>query len=111
MRRSLGFLFCALFFSSTGQAIADYYDGLRAFDQKKYETAINEWKASANKGDGRSAFRLGELHQKGIGIKKDRAEAYFWYRAAAIMGNQEAAKAAASIRAKLILSKLIFLKK
>jgi localization factor PodJL len=50
--------------------------------------------AAAERGLGDSQFNLAILHERGIGTKKDMAEAVFWYRLAALQGDEDAARRA-----------------
>ena len=76
-----------------GRAIADYSDGLRAYDSGDYLAAGEEWYAAGIQGDSASLFRLGQLHERGLGRPQDFVEAHRWYNIAASLGHVEARKA------------------
>jgi len=44
-----------------------------------------------------SQYNLAILYERGLGVKKDQAEALFWYLAAARQGDEEAAKKAKAL--------------
>jgi hypothetical protein len=56
------------------------------------ESLENIMKA-ANQGNAEAQYRLGVLYAKGMGVKKDRREAYKWYRKAASQGHARAQEA------------------
>jgi TPR repeat protein len=69
---------------------ADVAAGMRAFRNKDYTTAFNEWKAAAEEGQPEAEFDLGVLYAQGRGVKRDLTLAEQWYRKAAEQGNAEA---------------------
>jgi TPR repeat protein len=69
---------------------ADVAAGMRAFQNKDYTTAFNEWKAAADAGQPQAQFDLGVLYAQGLGVKRDLSAAEQWYRKAAEQGNAEA---------------------
>jgi TPR repeat protein len=71
-------------------AHADVAAGMRAFQEKDYTTAFNEWKAAAEAGQAEAQFDLGVLYAQGRGVKRDLTQAEQWYRKAATQGNAEA---------------------
>jgi uncharacterized protein len=71
-------------------ARADVAAGMRAFKNKDYTTAYNEWKAAAAQGQAEAEFDLGVLYAQGRGVRRDLTEAEQWYRKAADQGNAEA---------------------
>ena len=69
---------------------ADVAAGMRAFRNKDYNTAFNEWKTAAEQGNAEAQFDLGVLYAQGRGVKRDLTVAEQWYRKAAAQGNAEA---------------------
>ena len=64
-----------------------FADGVRAFDRGEYAKAIAIWTRLAEAGQAASAFNLGVLHEKGLGVPADLAQAAAWYRRAARAGD------------------------
>jgi hypothetical protein len=54
--------------------------------RESLESTVN----AAKQGDAEAQYRLGVLYDKGIGVKKDKAEAVRWYRRAAGRGHAKA---------------------
>jgi localization factor PodJL len=52
--------------------------------------AFSLFSAAAERGLRDSQFNLAILHERGMGTKKDKAEAVFWYRLAALQGDADA---------------------
>jgi uncharacterized protein len=50
---------------------ADYKKGLVAAQKGDFETALQEWRPLAEKGDIRSQFNLGLMYETGRGVLKD----------------------------------------
>jgi hypothetical protein len=61
----------------------------RQVTQKSRESLENTINA-AKQGDAEAQYRLGVLYDKGVGVKKDKAEAVRWYRRAASRGHAKA---------------------
>jgi len=68
-------------------ALADYWDGLTAYDDGNYEKAFREWRPAAEAGDAWAQNDLGWLYEHGEGVAQDYAEAAKWYRLAAEQGD------------------------
>ncbi len=71
-----------------------YYMGMV---QKRTDSIIQNGKKAAKyfeqaakQNDPRAQFEIGEMYQKGIGVKADPYMAYAWYKAAAEQGNKDA---------------------
>ena len=71
-------------------ARADLVDGLSAYDQGDYETALAEWMPLAENGDAQAQSLLGLLYRGAPGIQGDAAESVRWYRLAAEQGHAHA---------------------
>ena len=69
---------------------ANFWNGYLAYLTDDYETAVSEWKASAEQGDPESQFRLGTMYLSGEGVIQDYKEAAKWYTKAAEQGNAKA---------------------
>jgi TPR repeat protein len=61
----------------------DFFDGLRAYDARQVEAAIDEWTNAARAGDLRSQKQLGDLYREGRRVPQNFATAYYWYVLAA----------------------------
>jgi len=72
---------------------ADFYDGLRAFDAKRYSTALKLWRDAADQGDAKSQFRLGQLYQRGLGAPQNFVKAHLYYNLAGAQGDANARQA------------------
>lgn len=61
-----------------------------AWDRADAGTALKVWLESATAGDAQAQLRVGEIHEKGIGVAPDPAAAAAWYRRSAEQGNAAA---------------------
>lgn len=61
----------------------DFFDGLRAYDARDIDVAIEEWTNAARAGDLRSQKQLGDLYNEGRRAPQNFATAYYWYALAA----------------------------
>ncbi len=105
MRRT-PFLVATLFlmFSVTvadAPARADYYEGLRAYDAKDFAKAASEWLKSAKKSDKRSMYEAGRLYERGLGLRRNYIEAYFWYKKAHKAGSADGGLSAQLLKQKM----------
>ncbi len=71
-------------------AQANYWEGYTAFKRGDYQTAHREFNRLAELGHAASQFNLGYLHQHGLAVPRNPAEAVRWYRASAEQGRVEA---------------------
>ena len=71
-------------------ARADLVDGLSAYDQGDYETALAEWMPLAETGDATAQSLLGLLYRGVPGIPGDAVESARWYQLAAEQGHAHA---------------------
>jgi TPR repeat protein len=62
---------------------ADFFDGLRAYDARNIDAAVDEWTNAARAGDLRSQKQLGDLYVEGRRVPQNFATAYYWYALAA----------------------------
>ncbi|HIG44330.1 MAG: SPOR domain-containing protein [bacterium] len=69
---------------------ADFGDGINAFRNSEYETAIREWQPYAEQNDPRALYNLGQIYRRGLGVEPDLAVAEQYYRRAAELGHPHA---------------------
>jgi hypothetical protein len=62
-----------------------------ALDRSNYATALKVWLPLAEQGDPAAQVYVGEIFEKGLGVKPDYAAAAVWYRRAAEKGYSRAA--------------------
>jgi hypothetical protein len=68
---------------AAGPAFADYDQGLIAFSNGEFDTAIKEFRTLAERGDPGAQFMLGVMYFNGFGVTQDnRVAAIFFYQAA-----------------------------
>jgi TPR repeat protein/actin-like ATPase involved in cell morphogenesis len=68
----------------------DVNEGIRLFEDQKYEEAFQIFKAAAEQGYAEAQYRLGYCYRNGHGVSEDYKEAYKWYQKAAEQGNADA---------------------
>ena len=73
-------------------AWAGWGEGLAAYDQGDYATALREFQPLAEQGHAESQFKLGVMYFNGRGVARDFAKAMNWWRKAADQGHSEARK-------------------
>ena len=78
-------LLCAGF-----SAGADLESAKRAYHQRDYATAVQEFTALAEKGNWEAQLILGKMYMLGQGVPKDSDQAIKWFKAAALQGDSEA---------------------
>ncbi len=71
-------------------ALADVKDGVDAWGRGDYETAVNEWRGPAEKGDADAQFNLAQAYKLGRGVPQDLGQAEQWYKRAADQGHLQA---------------------
>jgi hypothetical protein len=81
--------------------IADFFDGLRAWELKEKPTAAAIWLRAAEWGDVRSMEKIGGLFEHGEVLPHDMTLAYFWFSQAAQRGIASAKAAADRLRSQL----------
>ncbi len=57
-----------------------------AYDRADYRTALTVWLEKAKQGDAQAQTYLGEVYEKGLGLKPDYQAAFSWYSKAAKQG-------------------------
>ena len=74
----------------SGPARAGFEEGLAAFYNFDYTTALHEWIPLAEAGDSRAQYQLGLMYYRGEGLPQDYQKAALWYRRAAERGDVDA---------------------
>jgi peptidoglycan hydrolase-like protein with peptidoglycan-binding domain len=64
-------------------ALADYNDGIAAYENRDYATAQRELQPLADRGDPRAQRLIGLMYRDGLGVRKDLIRAYMWFDLAA----------------------------
>ena len=59
------------------------YEGLAAYQQGDYATAVREWRPLAEKGDAGAQNNLGVMYRDGRGVPQDYVQAHMWFNLAA----------------------------
>jgi len=75
------------------QVHADYFAGKQAYDVDNFKTAFQEWEISAQEGDAKSQFSLGQLYEEGLGTIQNFVLAHVFYNLAASQGHKDAREA------------------
>jgi peptidoglycan hydrolase-like protein with peptidoglycan-binding domain len=82
----------ALFGVAAGRpARADFHDGLTAFQNKDFPTALKELQPLARQGDARAQRIVGILYRDGLAVPQDFVQAHMWFNLAAAAGETDAA--------------------
>ncbi|MGF1623315.1 MAG: hypothetical protein ACFCVH_00415 [Alphaproteobacteria bacterium] len=68
-------------------ALADFEDGVAAYEAGDYATALEQWRPLAEAGDPEAQYRVGQLFERGEGVPASLARAAMWYRLAANQDN------------------------
>ena len=71
-------------------ALADVKAGVEAWEAGRYEAAIKEWRALADRGDADAQFNMGQAYRLGRGVPADLKIAQSWFEKAAAQGHQDA---------------------
>jgi hypothetical protein len=66
---------------------AGFEEGVQAYKNGDYPTAMREWLPLAQQGDARAQFLLGTLYAQGHGVQQDYGAAAQWFRRAAEQGH------------------------
>lgn len=70
-----------------GPALADFDDGLAAYDAGDYEAARTHWAGPAEAGDATAQTAMAGLYLSGYGVPRDDRAAAAWFRKAARQGH------------------------
>ena len=76
--------------SISPQAQAEFDKAITALEAGSYETALSIFQKLAKAGNANARFKIGIMYERGLGVKKDDADAYKWYLQAAKQGHAEA---------------------
>ena len=90
MKRSLTSVILLL--SAMG-ASAGFEEGVAAYGQGDYTTALAEWQPLAEKGLPSAQYNVGLMHLNGLGVPKDAVAAHGWIQKAAELGDRDAQQA------------------
>jgi len=74
----------------TATVYADLDKGMKAYENKDFNTAFSEFKKAAEQGNARSQSMLAAMYYDGEGTPVNKAEAFKWYKKAAEQGEAEA---------------------
>jgi TPR repeat protein len=75
---------------STIPAEATYEDGMEAYLDSDYPTALSILQPLADQGDARAQYRIGMSYKDGKGVTPDDVEAAYWFGKAAVQGLRNA---------------------
>ena len=76
---------------AAGSAMAGAYeDGVAAYQQQDYATALRLFQPLADQGDVAAEFNLGSMYAYGEGVPRNFAQAGKWFRQAADQGHAAA---------------------
>ena len=73
-----------------GLASGGINTGHMAYSQGDYDTALQEWRSLAERGNAGAQLNLGFMYDHGYGVPQSYEEAIRWYRKAAEQGNDRA---------------------
>ncbi|MBA4096296.1 MAG: hypothetical protein C0484_05925 [Rhodospirillum sp.] len=80
---ALRLVWVAFLASSGTSASADFDQGVTAFQQGDYQTALREFQPLAEAGDPRAEYAIARIYRDALGVKRDKAAASNWMRRAA----------------------------
>ena len=75
---------------ATAPAFGDYWDGIDAYLDGDYKTALREWQPLAEQGDSSARFYLGWMYKSGHGVPQDYKQAVKWLTLSAEQGDAKA---------------------
>ena len=75
----------------TSSAVASLEDGMRAFEQKKYDKALEEFTYLSDENDNIASYHLGLMYEQGLGVEKSIPTAAEYYLKSFNAGNTSAA--------------------
>jgi len=71
-------------------ALAGFDEGMAAYKQGDFETALPEFRVAAEGGHARAQYALGSMYNEGKGVAPDRARAAEWWHKAAAGNHAQA---------------------
>ena len=89
MKSRVRFGLCILVASARAWA-GPFEDGIAAYHQQQFATALGLWLPLAEQGHPAAQFNTGVLYENGLGVAQDPVEAARWYLKAAEQGYAEA---------------------
>jgi len=87
LRLGLVLILC---FCGIGQSLAGVSEGVTAYNQGDYSTALYEFIQMAEQGDAGAQYSVGVMYENGEGVLQGYSEAVKWYRLAALQGMAKA---------------------
>ena len=86
--------FLIVLFTLTSNVVwsANYNQGLTAYNNGDYATALLEWKPLAEQGNADAQYNLGVMYYKGQGVIQDNVYAHMWFNIAASAREKYATK-------------------
>jgi len=85
----LASIFVSLF--PVASAVAGpYEDGVAAYERGDYAKAVELFRKAAEQGDAYAQYNLGQMYDKGKGVKQDYVETHKWVSLAAAQGLKKA---------------------
>ncbi len=78
--------------------------GIKAFEEGRYDVALEELSPIAEDGDAEAQYLLGQIYEQGLGGGKDVELALKWYQIAADQGHEGALKALNRIKPDTLMS-------
>jgi hypothetical protein len=91
----------------TGRAApGDFDNGVAAYQDGDYATALREWKPLAQLGHIEAQNNLGAMHFNGEGVLQDMVTAHMWLNIAGANGNNDARKNRDTIAKQMTLNQL-----
>jgi TPR repeat protein len=93
MKRSIKSLLASIFVSlfPVASAVAGpYEDGVAAYERGDYAKAVELFRKAAEQGDAYAQYNLGQMYDKGKGVKQDYVETHKWVSLAAAQGLKKA---------------------
>jgi len=90
MRSLLWLSIALIFFAIPSLALENHKNGILAFEQGDYETALIEFKVLAKQNNSFGQYGLGLMYDLGTGVPTNFKEAVKWYQLSADQGNSDA---------------------
>lgn len=72
------------------QEVSEIIEGMEAFEEKDYESALVTFRPAAERGNRQAQFYLGKMYEEGKGVPKNIATAVQWYQKSATQGRDAA---------------------
>ncbi len=85
-----GIIVLPLLLAAHGLVHGGIEEGVTAYNQGDYGTALREWRPLAEQGNAGAQLNVGYMYDNGYGVPQDYKQAIKWYRRAAEQGNKRA---------------------